>query len=264
MLALKPALTLRDGAGFGIGRSLFSAGQQGFFLDFSDRATLFQDRAGTTPVTTTGQLVGYIRDKSGRGNHFTAISDAARGTYTVEGSLFYIAFNGTSTGYSCVSFTPGADKVQMFAGVRKLSDAAAGVIVETSATSTSNNGTIALFAPNGTAVPGYSSRSRGTVLADAVVSTGYASPVTSVLTGIGDIAADTSILRVNGTQVASVATDQGTGNYLAYQAFLGARAGTSLFLNGRIYSLICRFGANLSAATISSVEKWVNERTGAF
>ena len=45
--------------------------------------SMFQDRAGTTPVTAPGQLVGHVLDAGGGGYHATAISDAARGVYAV-------------------------------------------------------------------------------------------------------------------------------------------------------------------------------------
>lgn len=44
--------------------SLFAAGEQGAIYDPSGLSTLFQDSAGTTPVTATGQPVGLILDKS--------------------------------------------------------------------------------------------------------------------------------------------------------------------------------------------------------
>ena len=44
--------------------SLFATGSQGIWLDPSDLTTMFQDRAGTTPVTTPGQTVGLRLDKS--------------------------------------------------------------------------------------------------------------------------------------------------------------------------------------------------------
>ena len=44
--------------------SLFAAGESGYWLDPSDFSTMFQDSAGTTPVTATGQTVGLILDKS--------------------------------------------------------------------------------------------------------------------------------------------------------------------------------------------------------
>lgn len=64
--------------------TLFSSGEQGVWFDPSDLTTMFVDRAGTTPVTTPGQLVGYRADKSGRGNHAIAPNDPARGIYGIE------------------------------------------------------------------------------------------------------------------------------------------------------------------------------------
>jgi len=44
--------------------SLYSSGSQGIWLDPSDLSTMFSDRAGTTPVTTPGTVVGLRLDKS--------------------------------------------------------------------------------------------------------------------------------------------------------------------------------------------------------
>ena len=48
---------------------IFANGEQGFFYDPSDMGTMFQDAAGTIPVTAAGQPIRLIRDKSGRNNH---------------------------------------------------------------------------------------------------------------------------------------------------------------------------------------------------
>lgn len=45
-------------------RSLFANGEQGAWYDPSDLTTLFQDAAGTTPVTAVEQPVGLMLDKS--------------------------------------------------------------------------------------------------------------------------------------------------------------------------------------------------------
>lgn len=45
-------------------RKLFSNGEQGFFYDPNDLSTMYQDAAGTIPVTAAGQPVGLILDKS--------------------------------------------------------------------------------------------------------------------------------------------------------------------------------------------------------
>lgn len=44
--------------------SLFTASEQGVWYDPSDLSTMFQDTAGTVPVTAAGQSVGLVLDKS--------------------------------------------------------------------------------------------------------------------------------------------------------------------------------------------------------
>jgi hypothetical protein len=61
--------------------SLFAGGIAGAWYGPSDIDTLFQDSAGTTPVTTAGQPVGLMLDKSGNDNHATQATAAARPTY---------------------------------------------------------------------------------------------------------------------------------------------------------------------------------------
>lgn len=57
---------------------LFGSGQQGAWYDPSDMSTLFQDEAGTIPVTAVEQPVGRMLDKSGRGNHATQATTTKR------------------------------------------------------------------------------------------------------------------------------------------------------------------------------------------
>ena len=57
------AITALYGATFSP-TSLFANGEQGVWYDPSDLTTLFQDSAGTTPVTAVEQPVGLMLDKS--------------------------------------------------------------------------------------------------------------------------------------------------------------------------------------------------------
>lgn len=57
---------------------LFAAGEQGVWYDPSDFSTMFQNSAGTTPVTAIEQPVGLILDKSGRGNNATQSTTTSR------------------------------------------------------------------------------------------------------------------------------------------------------------------------------------------
>ena len=191
---------------------------------------------------------------------------AARGaSYTGNGTSGILVWGAQlELGSTATAFQNiGTDKVQVFAGVRKLSDAAIGAVIETSINSNSNNGTLWLLAPGSPGTSMYSFRSKGTAAADTNV-TGYAAPITNVVTGLGDISGDVSTVRVNGTQVGQSATDQGTGNYLAYPLYIGRRGGTTLPFNGQMYGLITRFGANLTTTAISRTESWLNNKTGAF
>lgn len=61
-----------------MGTLIFSASEPGAWDDLSDLSTLFQDAAGTTPVTAVEQPVGRILDKSGRGNHATQSTTTKR------------------------------------------------------------------------------------------------------------------------------------------------------------------------------------------
>jgi hypothetical protein len=180
-------------------------------------------------------------------------------------SASYISFDGTDDGMVTGTITPAIDKVQVFAGIRKLSDAAIALIAEFSANVNSNNGSFWLGAPINPAAANYQFSSKGTVAVGAnYTNASVAAPITNIVTSIGDIAGDNATLRINGTQAAETLTDQGTGNYLAYPLYIGRRGGSSLPFNGRIYSLIVRFGANLTDGQITSTESWVNSKTGAM
>jgi hypothetical protein len=185
---------------------------------------------------------------------------AAATVYDTAGFLPYLAFDGLDDSMSTnsIDFSAG-DKMTVWAGVRKLSDAALAVLCELSAT-LANNGSFGFQAPSSPGSADFRYASRGTATA-SVAPAGYAAPITNVLTGISNISGDSAILRINGTQAASSTTDQGTGNYGNYSFYIGARADTSSFFNGWMYSLTVR-GAQSSASEISAMESWVAGKTG--
>jgi hypothetical protein len=182
--------------------------------------------------------------------------------YDTTGFPYYLRFDGTDDSLATASIDPGAvDKAQVFSGVRKQSDVSTGTVVQLSSSTSTNNGTLGLYAPfNSGAAADYAFISKGTVRI-TVDSAAFVGPESAVLTAIGDIAGPTATLRRNGTQIATSSSSQGTGNFGSYALNLGTGAG---LLNGRIYSLIVRFGANLDATTITNTETWVNQKTGAY
>ncbi len=195
----------------------------------------------------------------------TAGSSTAAGTadYDSTGFPAYLRFDGTddSMATSAIDFT-ATDEVSLFAGVRKLSDAALANIVELSADLNTTTGVFDMRAPALNGDTSFRFGSKGTLFAGATT-TAYTAPVSAILTGLGDIGADQSVLRLNGTQVASSANDQGTGNYGNHILYIGSRGGSSLRYNGRLYSLIA-LGRTATATEITNTETWVNNVTKAY
>ncbi len=256
-------------AGFGIApfdpSQLFAAGEQGVWYDPSDFSTMFQDAAGTIPVTAVGQSVGLIRDKSGRNNN---ASQSTPGALPVLGQettgQYYLTFNGTNTSLvsSSIDFS-ATDSMSVFAGLQKLSDAASAMLVELSASLVTNAGTFRIDAPSSASANNYRFLSRGSGGSAVATKSAAPSPDTCVLSGLADISTDTCIIRYNGAQAGTSITDQGSGNYGNYPLYIGRRGGTSLPFNGRLYSLII-CGATVSASQVASTEAYVNAKTGAY
>lgn len=75
--------------------SLFASGEQGAWYDPSDLTTLFQDAAGTTPVTAAGQPVGRMLDKSGNGHHVLQSTGSLKPALKIDASgRYYLEFDG--------------------------------------------------------------------------------------------------------------------------------------------------------------------------
>jgi hypothetical protein len=79
---------------------------------------------------------------------------------------------------------------------------------------------------------------KGTTQSNAGVTTGYPAPFKGVITGIGQISTDTSILRIDGTQVASNTGDQGTGTLTNATLNVGFRSGGFFFFDGAMGNLM--------------------------
>lgn len=150
------------------------------------------------------------------------------------------------------------DKVSLFSGLFKASDAAIGMVTELSASVSLNNGTFYLSAPNSAAGTNYAFVSKGT--SSASQTTSATAPDTAVVTGLGNIGAPSAIIRRNGVQ-SSNATTQGTGNYGTYPLYVGRRGGSTLPFNGRLFQLVIR-GAATDSVTVGNAERWVANLTG--
>ena len=160
-----------------------------------------------------------------------------------------------------IDFT-ATDKVSLFAGVRKLSDATTAALCEFSDNSTNTNGTFSLFAPT-SPNPQYQFRSKGTsasVYASSPTNA-YPAPHSTVLTGFGSPTQNIARLRVNGIQVADTPTEQGSSVYGNYPLYIGRRGGISLPFNGHLYSLIGIGRLTTDSETIA-LEKSIAKNVG--
>jgi hypothetical protein len=191
---------------------------------------------------------------------------AAATVYDTAGFLPYLAFDGLSWSMSTNSIDFSAtDKVTVWAGVRKLSDPALGIITELGPVVDSNNGSFAVGASIA-AAQRYVSALNGTGLAYYEPAI-YAAPITNVLAtsfNIAGAAISNEISpRVNGIleQDNPSGANAGTGNFGNYPLNIGARNNASNFFNGWMYSLTVR-GAQSSASEISAMESWVAGKTG--
>ncbi len=171
----------------------------------------------------------------------------------------YLSFDGVDDALQTgnIDFT-STDKMTVWAGITKLSDAVTGTVVELSASKNANNGVFALFAPLTGGSPDISWYSKG-ANERAASSTSESAPVTRVITGIGDISGDISSFRVNGAVVRTETADQGPGNFGNYPLYIGASAGTSLYFNGRLYGLIVR-GAQSTLSQIEATELYIKQK----
>jgi hypothetical protein len=205
----------------------------------------------------TNALLSFIPTANFNGS----IDNISVRSIPVGSRLHYLAFDGVDDAMATGTITPGVDKAQVFAGVRKVGNTV-GILAETSATLDSNNGSFAIVTPNDATIK-YRVASKGTIAAFAdTTSATYNSPVTNVLTALADISNDSAILRLDGSQVGSSVANQGTGNFLAYPLYLGARNQASLEFEGNMYGLIVRFGPNLTDPQIASTEAYIAAKTG--
>jgi hypothetical protein len=197
------------------------------------------------------------------GNHLIQPTATSRPTLKQdENGLYHLHFDGVDDSlYSAASidFT-STDKMTVFAGLHKASDTGVGTVVELSADASVNDGAFSYW--NNGAAPGADAAAfRGSVVVSPTAA--LPAPDTKVVSLVGDIAADTALIRHNGVQVGSSVADQGTGNFGNYPLYIGRRNNASLPFNGRLYPLAIK-GKALSAGEITTVEAFVKTKTGAY
>lgn len=245
--------------------SLFGDGEQGAWFDPSDLGTMFQDSAGTTPVTADGQPVGLILDKSGRNNHASQATAAKRPLYKTDGTLHWLQFDVVDDGLATAAFSmaPSQQAFAFFGST--INGSWLGIVFEISAVCSSNPGSINAYY-NGDGTGGLTARQNFGDGPTGPSEVAVTPPNTSAYTvdyDLSRVGGDQAIfIRRNGAAYSNGGNNGSLVQHLGnYPLFIGARDQTSLFLNGRIYSLIV-LGRLATTQEITDTETWVAGKTG--
>jgi len=200
-------------------------------------------------------------ERSAVATAYQRVTTASDVTEAGVASCHYVQYDGTDDSMStaAIDFT-STDAMSVFAGVFKRTDTGLGTVLELSADVNNTNGAFALRAPSGSSAATYSYVSRGSAVVFLTSPTSYATPRYNLVTGLSDISDDQLVIRVNGAQVASSTSDQGTGNYGNHQLFTGRRNNTNFPFAGRDYGLIV-VGKAVSAGDLASTETWLADKT---
>lgn len=85
--------------------ALYGNGEQGAFFvpkpQVLGQQVLFQDAAGTTPVTAPGDPVGLMLDLSGNDNHAMQEVSGSRPVYRTDGQYHWLEFDGVDDVLGC-------------------------------------------------------------------------------------------------------------------------------------------------------------------
>ena len=242
--------------------SLFAAGEKGAWFDAGDRSTLFQDRAGTIPVTTVGQFVGKWLDKSGNGNHATASADdTTRPTYQIDNegnpNVTFTKSPATQLITPAIDFTL-TDKMTACIGIHVTDSSSAGIPLELGTNVDSVNGSFLFGAPSST--NDHSLYVRGTTTLRASIPNVVDGD--DIFTGLFDISQATkeleliprlNFIQLTGSQITWTGTNAGTGNFGNLPLYIGSRSGLTIPFGGKIYQIIVR-GALSTTTQIYQIE----------
>jgi hypothetical protein len=227
---------------------------------------MFQDSAGTTPVTAVGQPVGRILDKSGNNNHATQATTASRPVLQQDGDgKYYLGFDGVDDLLKTPAFLTngGSHAVTVSAGLLR-SSTGNGVVIQSSNDELCNNG----WGVQAGLYDGNQWGARLGVGADLFVA--VANIVTTAKQTIsiqfdtdGATYNDDLIYKINNIrQTLAGSLNNPSGALPEYQLYIGSF--DSLFSAAmRMYASVILFRKMTTQEAIDT-EAWVNGKTGAY
>ena len=224
---------------------LFRHGEQGVWYDPSDLSTLYQDAAGTIPVTADGQPVGRMLDKSGNGNHATQSVAASRPVYRTDNVLHWLEADGVDD-YMTTTFSPGTSNISIAAGWTANLNAD---IVAGSQTS-GNRAYLARRLDKNAG--GFANLSFSTVQGAT-----WVNPIVSILEGIPDTSV--TLYRGGTQEYTNPVTGNGGGNVFYIMGLNFDNSATNQ-MQGNLYGLILR--SETLGADIDNVSDYLSIKAG--
>lgn len=223
--------------------ALFAGGKQGVWYDPSDLSTLFQDAAGTVPVTANGDPDGRMLDKSGNGNHMSQSISASRPAYTKDGNLDSLYFDGVDDMLvaTLARNMSESGELYVFAAFKGTPDADEGILAELGYNYMSYGGFYLVSRATYSAFSG-----RGARIGDSTDEVNqYVASTANILTATINVNKITPAkARVNnGEWVNSITTDFGGGVMSKDNLHVGNRLDGLLPFKGHLYGLIIVGGA---------------------
>lgn len=237
----------------------FTNSEKGVWYDPSDFSTLFQDSAGTIPVTTVGDPVGLMLDKSGNGFHAYQTTALNRPILAVDANNnYYLYFNGSTSRMETNAIDlSSVNKMTIVVGVSKMTEVA-GMIVEFSTNASTTDGAFYVQSSNSNG-ENYRVLFRGNAIGGAIPS--VTAPDTSVLATTATLSTPGAfLLRRNGIQHTSSTPSFGAVNFGNHKLFLGARSGGFINFNGGLYGLIIR-AAETTIGNLQDAEVYMQAKT---
>ena len=170
----------------------------------------------------------------------------------------YLRFDGVDDALQTgnINFT-GTDKMTVWAGVTKLSDAANALVYEFGSPESVNDGSFSMWAPINLASAPLGVTAKG-IFRSVAATVAFSGVASGVVAQDISLSAPRNALRVNGATLSTETTALG-GSFGNYPLYIGARDGTSLYFNGRLYSLIVR-GAQSSLSQIEATERYIKQK----
>lgn len=247
-------------------RDLFAPGVQGAWYDISELTTLYQDSAGTIPVTAVGDPVGRVLDRSGEGHHLIQTTSTKRPLLGLSNGKYYLDFDGVDDALISVdTLDLTATKLMTTAmGLSRDTTTTADVALEHGIGGTSPQAMTITGASGSTGLAaimrGPTGSPQSTVAASGLVTTEAFFDRSQAT-----VAAQVT-QRINGSAVTNTSSSTvvpTTSFFGDYNIYVGARNQVTNPFDGRIYQIVI-VDSILSGADLTNLEAWINSKTGAY